>query len=105
MPAREMEGVVVVLQKERTEVGDGVIITKKSPHTILIIWVAMVKLHGFQFCKLPNPRLVNYEPLVAVLSRRLLFILADSLLQKLRHHEPRIAEQGRNAHHGSQHLG
>ena len=32
-------------------------------------------------------------------------MLADSLLQKLRHHEIRIAEQGRNAHHWSQHLG
>ena len=105
MPAREMEGLIVVLQKERTEVGDGVIITKKSPHTILIIWVAMVKLHGFQFCKLPNQRLVNHQPLVAVLSRSLVFMLADSLLQKLRHHEIRIAEQSRNARYRRQHLG
>ena len=27
------------------------------------------------------------------------------LIQKIRHHEIRIAEQGRNAHHRSQHLG
>ena len=32
-------------------------------------------------------------------------MLAGSLLQKIRHHEIRIAEQGRNAHHRSQHLG
>ena len=32
-------------------------------------------------------------------------MLADALLQKLRHHEIRIAQQGRDAHHRSQHLG
>ena len=32
-------------------------------------------------------------------------MLADALLQKFRHHEIRIAQQGRNAHHRSQHLG
>jgi len=65
----------------------------------------MVELHGFQFRKLPNQRLVNHKPLIAVPSRCLVFMLADSFLQKLRHHEIRIAEQGRNAHHRSQHLG
>ena len=105
MTTREMEGLVVVLQEERGEVSQGVLLTKKSPHTILIIGVAMVKLHGFQFRKLLNQRLVNHQPLIAVPSRCLVFMLSDSLLQKLRHHEIRIAEQGRNAHHRSQHLG
>ena len=59
MTAREVEGLVVMLQKERGEVSQGVLLTKKSPHTILIIWVAMVKLHGFQLRKLLNQRLVN----------------------------------------------
>ena len=83
----------------------GVLLTKKSPHTILIIGVAMVELHGFQLCKLLYQRLINHQPLISVPSRCLVFMLADSLLQKLRHHEIRIAEQGRNAHHRSQHLG
>ena len=65
----------------------------------------MVKLHGFQFRKLLNQRLVNHQPLITVPSRCLVFMFSDSLLQKLRHLEIRIAEQGRNAHHGSQHLG
>ena len=43
--------------------------------------------------------------ILAVPSRSLVFMLADSLLQKLRHHEIRIAQQGRNPHHRSQHLG
>ena len=65
----------------------------------------MVKLYGFQLRKLLNQRLVNHQPLIAVSSRRLVFMLSDSLLQKLRHHEIRIAKQGRDAHHRSQHLG
>ena len=32
-------------------------------------------------------------------------MLADALLQKLRHHEIWIAQQGRDAYHRSQHLG
>ena len=32
-------------------------------------------------------------------------MLADALLQKLRHHEIRIAQQGRDANCRSQHLG
>ena len=59
MTPREMEGLVVMLQEERGEVSQGVLLTQKSPHTILIIWVAMVKLHGFQLRKLLNQRLVN----------------------------------------------
>ena len=39
MTAREMEGLVVVLQEGRGEVSQGVLLTKKSPHTILIIGV------------------------------------------------------------------
>ena len=54
MTAWEMEGLAVMLQEERGEVSQGVLLTKKSPHTILIIWVAMVKLHGFQLRKLLN---------------------------------------------------
>ena len=80
MTAREMEGLVVMFQEERGEVSQGVLLTKKSPHTILIIGVAMVKLHGFQFRKLLYQRLVNHQPLIAVPSRRLVFMLADALL-------------------------
>lgn len=105
MTAREMEGLIVMLQEERGEVSQGVLLTKKSPHTILIIWVAMVKLHGFQLRELLNQRLVNHQLLITVPSWCLVFMLADALLQKLCHHEIRIAEQGRNAHHRSQHLG
>ena len=51
MTAWEMEGLAVMLQEERGEVSQGVLLTKKSPHTILIIWGAMVELHGFLLCK------------------------------------------------------
>ena len=33
MTAWEMEGLVVMLQEERGEVSQGVLLTKKSPHT------------------------------------------------------------------------
>ena len=68
MTAWEMEGLAVMLQEERGEVSQGVLLTKKSPHTILIIWVAMVKLHGFQLRKLLNQRLVYNQSLIAVSS-------------------------------------
>ena len=42
--AREMKGVAVVLHKKRREVSQCVLLTKKSPNTILVIWVARVKL-------------------------------------------------------------
>ena len=42
MTAREVENVVVMLQEERGEVSQSVLLTKKSPHTILIIWVAFI---------------------------------------------------------------
>ena len=38
MTAWEMEGLDVMLQEERGEVSQSVLLTKKSPHTILIIW-------------------------------------------------------------------
>ncbi len=65
----------------------------------------MVKLHCFQLRKLLSQRLVNHQSLITVSSRRLVFMLADALLQKLRHHEIRIAQQGRDANCRSQHLG
>ena len=69
-------------------------ICSQSP-TIRIIGVAMVKLHGFQLRKLLYQRLVNYQPLISVPSRCLVFMLADSFLQKLRHHHPRGEESTR----------
>ena len=61
----------------------------------------MVKLHSFQLRKLFYQRLVNHQLLITVPSRCLVFMFADALLQKLRHHEIRIAQKGRNAHHGA----
>ncbi len=55
--------------------------------------------------KLLYQRLVNHKPLIAVPSRCLVFMLAESFLQKLRHPEKRLAEQGRNAQHRRHHLG
>ena len=85
--------------------GDAVVLAKKSPYAVFVIWVAAIKLYGFQFGKLLNQRLVNDQPLIAVPSRRLVFVLADALLQKFGHLEMRIAKQGRYAHHRGKHLG
>ena len=90
--AREMKGVAVVLHKKRREVSQCVLLTKKSPNTILVIWVAVGKLYGFQLSKLRNQRLVNHQSLIAVSSWRLVFMLADALFQKLRHLEMWVAE-------------
>ena len=45
--AKKMEGIAVLLQKKRRELSQCVLLTKKSPYTILVIWVAMGKLYGF----------------------------------------------------------
>ena len=52
--AKKMEGIAVLLQKKRRELSQCVLLTKKSPYTILVIWVAMGKLYGFQLSKLRN---------------------------------------------------
>ena len=80
--ARETEHIAVVLHKQRAEMGDAVALAKKSPYAVFVIWVAAIKLYGFQFGKLLNQRLVNDQPLIAVPSRRLVFVLTDALLQK-----------------------
>ena len=46
--------------------GDAVVLAKKSPYAVFVIWVAAIKLYGFQFGKLLNQRLVNDQPLIAV---------------------------------------
>ena len=46
----------------------------------------------------------SVQVLLTVLSWRLVLMLADALLQKLRHPEVRITQQGRNAHDGRHHL-
>lgn len=94
-----------MFQEERAEVGQRVVVAKQSPHAFLIIRCAAIKLHGLELRKLRNQGLVDHQPLVAVSSWRLILMLADALLQKLRHLEVRIAKQGRNAHHRRQHLG
>lgn len=87
-----MENVAVMLREKRGEVGNGVVLAKKSPNTLPVIWRATVELHGFKFGKLIDQRLVDYQSLIAVRSRRLVLMLADALLQKLRHLEIRIAQ-------------
>ena len=84
--------------------GNGVVVAKKSPNALPVIWRAAVELHGFKFGKLIDQRLVDHQSLIAVRSGSLVLMLADALLQKLRHLEIRIAQQGRHAHHRSQHL-
>lgn len=81
MTARETEHIAVVLHKQRAEMGDAVVLAKKSPYAVFVIWVAAIKLYGFQFGKLLNQRLVNDQPLIAVNARRLVFVLTDALLQ------------------------
>ena len=44
--------------------GDAVVLAKKSPYAVFVIWVAAIKLYGFQFGKLLNQRLVNDQRLM-----------------------------------------
>ena len=58
MAAWEMIDIVVVLHKQWGEVSKGVLLTKKSPYSFFVIWVAAIKLNGFKFGKFLNQRFV-----------------------------------------------
>ena len=104
MTAREVERVLVMFQEERFKVRQRILLAEQAPDTVLEVWFAIAKLDGLHFGELFNQGIVNDEVLLAVLSWRLVLMLANALLQELRHPEMRIAQQGRNAHDGSHHL-
>ena len=104
MTAGEVERAIVVLQKERLKMRQRVLFAEQAPDTVLEVGMAIVKLDSLHFVKLLNQGFIDDEVLVAVLSWRLVLMLADALLQELRHSEVRIAQQGRNARDRSHHL-
>ena len=104
MTAWKVERAAVVLQEERLKVRQRVLLAKQTPDAVFEVGIAIVKLDGLHFGKLINQGFVNDEILLAVLSWRLVLMLAYALLQEFRHPEMRIAQQGRNAHDGSHHL-
>ena len=104
MTTGEVERAVVVLQEERFKVRQCVLFAEQAPDVVLEVGAAVVKLDGLHFGELLNQGFINDEILVAVLSRRLVLMLADALFQELCHSEMRIAQQGRNARDGSHHL-
>ena len=104
MTAREMERAVVMLQEHWLKVRQRVLLAKQTPDAVAEVGMAVVKLNGLHLGKLLNQGFVDDKPLVAVLSRRLVLMLADALLQELRHPEVRIAQQSRDTSNGSHHL-
>ena len=101
----EVERAIVMLQERRLEVRQRIMLAKEPPHAACIIGVVVVKLSGFQFCKLPNQSFINNEMLVAILAGRLVLMLTNTLGEELRHPEMRIAQQCRHAYDGREHLG
>ncbi len=99
-----MKRAAVVLQKLRLEAGQRVLLAEQTPHAVTPVRIAAVKLHGFRLPELLYQRLINGEALIAVAAGRFEFMLAEALAQELRHPEMRVAQQGRNAEHGRQHL-
>ena len=93
-----------MLQKLRLEAGQRVLLAEQTPHAVTPVRIAAVKLHGFRLPELLYQRLINGEALIAVAAGRFVFMLAEALAEELRHPEMRIAQQGRNAEHGRQHL-
>lgn len=105
MSSRKVVGLVVVLQKQWLEVSQGVSLAEEPPNTFLMAGATAVKLVGFKCCKLLDEWLVDDQSLVAVHPWILVRMLANALLQEIRHLEMWIAEQGRNANNGGEHLG
>ena len=101
----EVERLVVVLQEERFEVCQCVLLAEQAPYSVFVVRIAVVELYGFYFGKLLNQSLIDGEILLSVLSWRFVLMLTNALLQELRHLEVRIPQQGRDTHDGCQHLG
>ena len=68
-----------------------VLFSEQTPDAVSEVGTIVVKLNGFHLGKLFNQGFVDDKLLVAILSRRLVLMLADALLQKLRHPEMGIA--------------
>ena len=66
MGTREMISACIVLEEERFEVRQRVILAKQSPDTVVYFRPAIVPLVGLYFCKLVYQRLVYYEMLPTV---------------------------------------
>lgn len=73
-----MIDIVVVLHKQWGEVSKGVLLTKKSPYSFFVIWVAAIKLYGFKFGKILNQRFVYNQTLIAILARCFILMLTDA---------------------------
>ena len=104
MTAGKMEAPFVVLQEERFEVGECVLLAKQAPDAVFAERMARFKLRGFHFGKFFYQGFVDEEDLLTVFPGRLVLMLSDALTQELRHLEMGIAEQGRNARFRCQHL-
>lgn len=104
MTSREVERMAVMFQKQRLEVGQRVLLTKQAPYAVSEQRAAAVELNGLQFGKLTYQGFIDDEPLVAVASRSLVLMFADSRPEELRHPKMRIAQQGRHSYYGCQHL-
>ena len=104
MTAGKMETPFVVLQEERFEVSQRVLLAKQAPDAVFVERITRLKLRGFHIGKFFYQSFVDDEVLLTVLPGRLVLMLSNTLTQELRHPEMRIAEQGWNAHFRSQHL-
>ena len=104
MTAGKMEAPFVVLQEERFEVSQRVLLAKQAPDAVFVERITRLKLRGFHIGKFFYQSLVDRKVLFAIFPGRLVLMLSDALTQKLRHLEMRIAEQGWDAYFRSQHL-
>lgn len=64
-----------------------VLFTKQPPNSVFVIGITIVELNSFQFSKLLYQGIVDNKFLVAVTSKRFVFMLTNALFQKLRHLE------------------
>ena len=78
MVAREVERMGVVLQKERLEMGQRIMLAKQAPDTIAETGVTVVELYSLYLGKLLNQSFVDEERLVAIASGRLVLVLTDA---------------------------
>ena len=86
-----MEGISVVIQEYWLIACQRVLLAKESPYTVPVVGVAAVKLCGFKFGKLSDKLFIDDEPLVAVLSLCLVFVITDAFFKEVGHLEVWIA--------------
>ena len=104
MAAGKAEHTAIVPGKQRFVVSNVVVLAEDAPHTVAVIWAAIVELVSHHTAELVDEGFIDNHRLTAVGSRRLVLTLANARHEELGHIKVRIAQQRRHTNHRRHYL-